>query len=249
VPTVDRDGVRIHYELDGDGPPLVLHTGTAGDLRMWRHAGYATGLAGHRLLLIDPRGHGLSGRPRGLAAHRIERYVDDVAAVLDAEEIERAAFFGYSDGAGVGYQLAADHPGRVRALVAMGALEHPDQRPALARACRVAGMAELARTIQADEILELPAWLWLQLIETDTEMLCLELEAWADWSGPWPLLPRIEAPALVIVGEHEDPSGEAARAAVLLPYGRAVTVPDVGHMGVFLAAESVLAAAAPFLTA
>ena len=241
--------MRIHYELDGQGAPVVLHGGAAGDLRMWRHAGYVNGRDGRRLILIDHRGQGLSGRPAGIDAHRIERYVDDVVAVLDAEGVEQTAFFGYADGAGVGYQLAADHPDRVRALVALGAIDPPDQRPALARACRAMGMAELARRIQADEMLELPAWLWLQLVETDPEMFCLELEAWAAWPGPWPLLPRIGAPALVILGEHEDPSDEAARAAGTLPGGQSLNVPDVGNTGVFLAVDEVLGVVAPFLQA
>lgn len=90
MPTVDSSGIRIHYSVQGgDGPALVLHSGVAGDMRLWRDAGYLAGLAGMTIVTVDPRGHGLSDRPLGLAAHGIEHYVSDVLQVLDAAGIER----------------------------------------------------------------------------------------------------------------------------------------------------------------
>ena len=86
MPTVDSSGIRIHYSVEGDGPALVLHSGVAGDMRVWRDAGYLDGLAGMTIVTVDPRGHGLSDRPLGLDAHRIEHYVTDVLRVLDAED-------------------------------------------------------------------------------------------------------------------------------------------------------------------
>ena len=44
MPFVERDGVCIHYEVVGAGPPVVLLHGAAGDSTMWRHAGYVDGL-------------------------------------------------------------------------------------------------------------------------------------------------------------------------------------------------------------
>jgi pimeloyl-ACP methyl ester carboxylesterase len=247
--SIARSGVRIHYRLEGDpaGAPLLLHVGAAGDLRSWELAGHAGRLARHRLILLDPRGHGLSGRPRRLSEHRIEEYVDDVVAVLDAERVERCAVWGHGDGGAVALTLAATWPERVAAVVASGAIEHPAARPRLARAVRAAGMAELVRLIQADEG-ELPAWLWLQYLDTDPEMFCLELEAWAEWRGPWSLAAEIAAPVLLCVGELEDPGGDAGRLAAELRDGHCVRLPGAGHLGCFLApaaAEAVAAFAAP----
>ena len=53
-------------------------------------------------------------------------------------------------------------------------------------------------------------------------------------------LSSISAPALLVVGAAEDPGDEAAKVAALLPSGRALTLPGVGHIGVFLASERVL---------
>ena len=240
--SIVRAGVRLHYRVDGDpaGPPLVLHVDAAGDLRSWELAGHVARLAAHRLILLDPRGHGLSGRPAGIEAHRIEQYVHDVEAVLDAERIERCAIWGHGDGGAVGLALAAARPERVAAVVASGAIDHPAARPRLARAVRAAGMAELVRLIQADEG-ELPAWLWLQYLDTDTEMFCLELEAWASWPGPWRIAAAVAAPVLLCVGELEDPDGDADRLAAELSDGRCARLPGLGHLSCFLAPETAAA--------
>ncbi|HUZ84960.1 MAG TPA: alpha/beta fold hydrolase, partial [Gaiellales bacterium] len=207
--------------------------GAAGDLRSWRLAGHCARLAGRRLVLIDPRGHGLSGRPRDPSAHRIGEYVEDVLAVLEAESIERCAFWGHGDGGAVGLELCVAGPGRVAAVVASGAIEHPAARPRLARAVRAVGMAGLVRLIQHDEG-ELPAWLWLQYLDTDPEMFCLELEAWAEWPGPWRLAPAIEVPVLLCVGEAEDPDHDADGLAAEMPAGGCLRLEGLGHLGAFL---------------
>jgi pimeloyl-ACP methyl ester carboxylesterase len=248
MPMVDASGIRIHYDLTGDGPPVVLHGSVAGDMRLWRDAGYIDGLGGMSVVTVDPRGHGLSDRPHGLPAHRIGHYVDDVVQVLDALSVERCAFLGHGDGACIGLELAARRPDRIDRLVMIGAIEDPAQRPAVARALRVGGIGPVVRSLARAEDLELPSWLWMQLIESDLEMVCCQLEAWADWPGVWPLLPHIHVPTLLVVGEHEDPGGDAERAAATMPAGVAATVADAGHLGVLLQTDAVLRRAAPFLS-
>ena len=120
MPFVDRAGARIHYRDEGIGPPLVLHTGGAGDGTMWDAAGYAERLHGHRRLVLDHRGRGLSDPVAAVTGHTREAYVSDVIAVADAAGADRFMFAGYSMGAGVGYRLAAAHPDRVMGLVAIG---------------------------------------------------------------------------------------------------------------------------------
>jgi pimeloyl-ACP methyl ester carboxylesterase len=127
VPTIERNGVGLYYEVTGDGPAVLLHTGGGGDGRMWTLAGYTEDLRAHRSLLLDHRGRGRSDQPAGIAAHRIEEYVADVIAVLDAAGVDRAAMVGYSAGAGVGFRVAAAYPDRISALVAIGNVPEPDE--------------------------------------------------------------------------------------------------------------------------
>src|SRR5215218_1850681 len=122
MPFATNDGVRIRYEIDGSGPPLMLHIGFMGALEDWADAGYVDALRNrYQLVLIDPRGQGRSDKPHDPAAYTDRHRIDDVLTVLDAEGIDRATFWGYSLGGGVGFYLAAAAPHRLRALIVGGA--------------------------------------------------------------------------------------------------------------------------------
>jgi pimeloyl-ACP methyl ester carboxylesterase len=244
-----RGGVRIYYETAGSGRPLVLHAGAAGDLRMWQRAGYVDALTDrHRVIQIDHRGQGLSDRPVGLEAHRIGEYMADVEAVLDREEIASCVFWGHADGGRVGIELAASAPQRVSALVASGVVdEPPDVRRRAAAGFRSMGMGELLRLIQRDEGIEAPGWLWLQFLETDVEMMCLELEAWAEWRGPWAAAKSIRCPVLFLSGELEDPARELADLAARMHDATSAVIENRGHVGAFLETQQALTHALPFL--
>jgi pimeloyl-ACP methyl ester carboxylesterase len=118
---VQSRGYRIHYEVRGDGPPLVLIPGAGGNIQRWESSGYHAALAGHfRVISLDPLGHGKSDRPHDSDAYG-ERYdVADVLAVLDAEGLETAHVWGYSLGGRIAGNLASLYPGRLRSLTSGG---------------------------------------------------------------------------------------------------------------------------------
>src|SRR4051794_20213735 len=118
--TNPRDGVRLAYDEHGTGEPLLLVHGTGLSKAAWRGLGYRKALAGWRLIALDMRGHGRSGKPHEDAAYTTEAFVSDVEAVLDACGVESAHYFGYSFGARVGFALAASRPGRIRTLASLG---------------------------------------------------------------------------------------------------------------------------------
>lgn len=255
MPYANNDGVRIYYEVTGDGFPLVLQTGGGGDHNMWREAGYVDGLPGFRLILLDHRGHGQSDKPAGFEAHRVERYVADVLAVLDALALPQAAFWGYSAGWRAGYALAAAYPERLTALIASGAIGPTDYSdPArrqevaeLAALVRARGVGGLTTELEADEGMTFPGWFRRQLDETDAEMFALEVLGTDTWDGPWSLLDHIAAPTLMLVGQREDPDGDNPRAAVRMPRARCVTLDGLGHVCAYLRSDLALAHAVPFL--
>jgi 3-oxoadipate enol-lactonase len=229
----------IHHEVEGSGFPLVLHTGGAGDLRMWRMAGYLDGLDGYRIVLVDHRGR---GRTPPAESYAPAAMAGDVVDVMDSLGLDRFAFWGYSMGASVGYELAATAPRRVAALVASGGVDGPDEDPA--------DRHETAAEVRADGLRSLlgdapaPGWLLNHLCETDDEVFARSCEDFAGWSA-WPLFPLIEAPVLIVAGEDESDHVDAAVAA--LRNGDRVILPGLGHIDGWARSDLVLPQARRFL--
>lgn len=99
MPFANNDGIRIHYHVEGSGPPVVLHAGFTVDLEAWYEWGYVDALRPeYRLILIDPRGHGKSDKPHDPAAYEMSLRAGDVLAVLDNLGLQQAHYIGYSMG-------------------------------------------------------------------------------------------------------------------------------------------------------
>jgi pimeloyl-ACP methyl ester carboxylesterase/DNA-binding SARP family transcriptional activator len=118
------DGVRLAFATSGDGPPLVkaatwmTHLDYDWDSPVWRH--WIEGLsAEHRLVRYDERGCGLSDQH--VDRFGFDAWVDDLAAVVDANGLDRFPLIGVSQGAAVAIAYAVRHPERVTKLVLYGA--------------------------------------------------------------------------------------------------------------------------------
>ncbi|MSQ36021.1 MAG: alpha/beta fold hydrolase [Dehalococcoidia bacterium] len=110
-------GVRIHYEVAGDGPPLVLAHGFGASLEMWAwQRPYLA--AGRRLILWDARGHGGSSAPAHPAQYSMPELAADLRAVLEAAGAAGGCVIGgISFGGQIALQYAVDYPDATRALV------------------------------------------------------------------------------------------------------------------------------------
>ena len=112
--------VSVAYQVHGDGPlDLVVASGFFSHLEvMWenpRAEAFLRRLGSFaRVIRFDRRGTGLSSR--AIEPAPIEVRMDDLRAVMDAAGVERAAFFGTSEGAALSSVFAASHPERVSAL-------------------------------------------------------------------------------------------------------------------------------------
>jgi pimeloyl-ACP methyl ester carboxylesterase/predicted glycosyltransferase len=118
---VEREGVRLFYELYGEGEPTILFLPTWSIIhsRMWK--AQVPYFARHfRVLTFDGRGVGKSDRPRGRPAYAVQEFVDDALAVMDATGTERAVLVAPSRGAQWELALAANHPERVAAAAFVG---------------------------------------------------------------------------------------------------------------------------------
>ena len=79
------------------------------------------------MVLLDARGHEASDKPHDPAAYGLLNHVADVLAILEALQLSKAHFFGYSMGGLIGFGLAKYAPGRVESLVIGGAHPYADQ--------------------------------------------------------------------------------------------------------------------------
>ena len=118
---IERDGVRIYYEVYGSGKRTVLFLPTWSIIhsRCWKMQ--IPYLARHyRVITFDPRGNGRSDRPEKPEAYAETEFASDALDVLDATTTERAVIVGFSMGAQRALLLAANHPERVEGAVFIG---------------------------------------------------------------------------------------------------------------------------------
>src|ERR1700722_259224 len=113
MPQVQAGSIKINYDQQGSGEPLVLIPFLAAD-----HACYAFQIPDYSkrftCISVDLRGAGESEKPAG--SYSTEMFADDVAALLQTIGITKAHIYGVSLGAATGLWLAAKYPERVKSL-------------------------------------------------------------------------------------------------------------------------------------
>lgn len=212
MPELDRDGVRLFYECRGGGPgtPLLLTHGYSASSRTWEPNLAAIG-AGRPVVTWDIRGHGRSDASEDPARYSSELSVGDMAAVLDAAGVGRAAVGGLSLGGFLSLEFHLRHPERVAALLLFDTgpgyrRDEPRQewngrveRIAAAQSSR--GLALAARGIMA---------------QRDARVI--------------DSLPHIRVPTLVLVGAEDRPYLAAADyMAARIPNAVKVVIDGAGH--------------------
>jgi pimeloyl-ACP methyl ester carboxylesterase len=249
MPYVNNQGVRIHYEVEGEGPLLVLQYGFSANLRGWRDYGYVEGLKNdYRLILVDARGHGASDKPHNVEAYTSQARVDDILAVLDDLTLSKAHYFGYSMGGWIGFALAKYAPERFHSLMIGGM--HPynrdpeplNQRVELLRK----GMEAYVATMEASAG-PLPPHVRALALANDAEALIAATLGVRDDPGFEDVLPTMTMPCLVYIGEADAAYLSAKDAVKHMPNVTLVSLPDLNHMQAFMRSDVVLPHITKFL--
>jgi pimeloyl-ACP methyl ester carboxylesterase len=193
------NGLKLYYEIQGTGQPLVLLHGGLGGTSMF--AELMPALAESRqVIAVDLQGHGHTAdidRPI-----RLEWLADDVAALLRHLEVDSADIFGYSMGGGVALQTAIRHPGVVRRLVIVSApCTSEGWYPEMSANAALLN-AGSAAALEGTEMYEAYAVAaprpedWPVLVRKMGELM----RRTYDWS---PEVARIEVPTLIVVGDAD----------------------------------------------
>jgi pimeloyl-ACP methyl ester carboxylesterase len=230
-----NDGTRIAYQLEGDGPPLVLLAGQANSHHWWDAV---RGDFSRRTITLDWRGTGDSDRPD--VVYSTQGFADDVVAVLDAAGIESADVYGTSMGGRVAQWLAIRCPERIRALVlgctSPGKAHGFERSQAIRRALAQADQAGRDQILL--DLMYTPGWLATHPGPYDvlgdatmpTYAKGRHLVA-SNNHEAWDELPAIKAPTLILHGS-DDVFSPAANAEVLaerIPDARAHIIPGARH--------------------
>lgn len=247
MPTANLDDVSIHYEIHGDGPPLVLAHCLGGNLELWRDQIPALA-ARHRLVVWDCRGHGRSSAPRERTQYGVRRSAQDLAGLLDHLGIERAHIGGLSMGGGISACFALLFAQRVDRLLIMDSntaagLPTPPavraEREAWAALCESGDHdAAVARFLAGNPAYRLFAAdsdamrtrVREMISATDLIGFAHTIRCLLDSDLPVEEIPSIAAPTLVLAGE-QDPAIAAVRVTHLrIAHSRLVLLPGAGHL-------------------
>jgi pimeloyl-ACP methyl ester carboxylesterase len=114
-----RDGYRVSYRCEGEGPAVMLIHGGGDTKDSWWRVGYPDRLAGRRIIAPDIRGNGESDKPPRPDDYYIDTIVDDLLRVADACAADRFTLIGFSFGGDIAKHLAATSD-RVEKLVMIG---------------------------------------------------------------------------------------------------------------------------------
>jgi pimeloyl-ACP methyl ester carboxylesterase len=231
MPYAQIGQLNIYYELHGaaDGEPLVLLNGALDTIESDWGKHLPAFAARYRVLAYDHRGHGrTSASPVPFSSY--DMLVDDLVALLDALEIARARFCGFSDGAITLLYFARRHAERIHSLILAGAQYTNDERT----------LALLAKMTPERIPVRLPEWaaLLAELHDAHHEPGYWQ-QLMRQMQPLWPIQPNltpeqlaeIAAPTLLIAGErdgfgHIDQQVAMRRA---LPRAELCILPAAGH--------------------
>ena len=264
MPKITVNDVELYYELHGDGEDvLVLNNGIIASTATWAYQ--LPVLTPHvRVLLYDMRGQGQSQKwSPSDADYTWEQHADDLAALLDALDIEQAHIGGISYGGELTLVFALRHPNRCRKLIIADAVSHIEpQLHAIGDSWRM--VAELGD----HELFYKTTWYWNfseQFFKEQYDLLLSRVDAAKALDLPsiaqlcrcflamnvTAQLDQIAQPACVIVGEKDilKPVHYAALIAERIPDAELHILPGAGHASFWECAEAFNRVIVDFLSA
>lgn len=248
MPFADNHGVKIHYQLEGQGLPLVLCHGFSMTSEDWREYGYVRSLKDrYTLILIDSRGYGASDKPHDANSYIWSELVGDVLAVINELQLSQVSFWGWSMGGALAFALAQAAPERLKKLIIGGACAGPEVEPDSPN--------EFCDSVEQGGV----AWLvdlWkqhlpifeaqeLRLRQLDINALSAELRA--SRSSLESIPPTISVPCLLYIGQSEHEYDCAFNDSQRIPEARFASFPSFNHFDTWAYSDVVMPHVLDFL--
>jgi 2-succinyl-6-hydroxy-2,4-cyclohexadiene-1-carboxylate synthase len=245
-----RDGLRLHFRVEGDGDPILLIHGFTGSSLSWGED-LTAGLAQvHRVVAVDLLGHGESDVSPDPERYRVHELLKDLQEVLDALSIDRARWLGYSMGGRLALAGAVTIPHRISSLILESAspgLETEKERAArrradeaLAEGITLGGMEAFVDNWMGLPLFatqgKLPPHIRAQTrerkLKNDPTAIAASLRGMGTGAQPsyWDRLSEISVPTFLLAGEEDQKFTEIAeRMDSLIPKATLRLIPMAGH--------------------
>jgi len=224
------NGIKIAYEDIGSGKPVLLIHGFASNSGVnWRDTGWVKVLekAGHRVILIDNRGHGHSEKLYDVEEYGAALMAGDAVALLDHLGLGRVDIMGYSMGARISAFMTINHGSYVGRAVFAGLGINMvkgvgDPEP----------VAQALEAVSVDDIADPAARmfrLFAEATKSDLKALAACMRSSRQKITPAQLA-AIKSPVLVAVGSDDAIAGSAGELAALIPGAGVLDIPGRDHM-------------------
>lgn len=218
----DSNSVKIFYTDEGSGETVILIHGFSNSHREWEWSGIPTKLAEkYRVISIDVRGHGKSGKPHDPNAYGKE-LGEDVIRLLDYLEIPKAHIMGYSMGAMINGYLLTNHPDRFLTAIFGGGVGWHEITPRM-----IEGNEQIVKRYEDPAMAQ-------QYADRNMDPIALAMLGRSLMRIPWDKekMAKVKIPVLAIRGSEDGGGVEGLKDFhKILPSAKLVEIEGATHAG------------------
>jgi pimeloyl-ACP methyl ester carboxylesterase len=221
------NGIRMYYEIHGEGSPLVLIHGGGSTIKTNFSRVLPLFAKTHKVIAVELQAHGHTGDRD--APETFTQDADDVAQLLSQLNIPKADILGFSNGGQTCLEMGLRHPDKVRKFIIASAFYKRDALPAgFLKGFENPKFSDMPQ-IYKDEYLKIGTQEGLMNMFNKDVQRMLTFKGWTDDQ-----LRSIQSPTLVVIGDHDLPTPEhAVEMTQLFPHGRLAILPGThgSYMG------------------
>ncbi len=235
MPYANNQGANIHYQVSGEGSPLILLHGFNGSSMDWYEFGYVEKLQDkYQLILVDARVHGASDKPHDPKLYTLDQLVADITAVLDNLNILTAHYLGYSMGGWIGFGMAKYAHHRLNSMIIGGAQPYGRNFDQI-RELLSTGLEDWMAVVEDWGIYSTGAL--ERMRNNDAKALLAVIQDRPDISN---ILSSMTIPCLLYAGSADNQHDLMERCAKELPNTTLISLPGLDHIGVFPRSDLVV---------
>jgi pimeloyl-ACP methyl ester carboxylesterase len=209
MPIVNINGVKLHYEIAGQGQPVVFLHGLIGSTNDWVSQKEFLSVK-YKVVAIDLRGHGKSEVPKTQSEYSIPIFVEDVLGIIDLLGIKKCCLVGHSIGGFIALQFALLHQDRLASLVLVNTSSGKFERNPSSTYILSQKIIDMTRLQGITYHFE-RKMSFRNMVMTSAAGYIHSLKAVAKWQPITTRLSEIKVPTLIYWGDEDTPFADAVK--------------------------------------